>query len=305
MIRYFKEGPPTLAIAALLALATAYVGVRAQSNIATMFGCTSITNCSSPLANIPLLLDSSGRIQAHVTGAIGPLTAPLAVNTTALGTTSTDGISTSNTTAATAGATVQISPRFKWCGAAWNSVGAASETDCFVAEVLPATNAGATTATWKLGVSLAGGAVTYPLIVSGAGNVTTLGSFVTASAGQLSFGSRAVQSSSADGLYTVTNSAGTFGPQFNTGTAAPTVTTCGTGSVTAHSSNTAGEVTATGATACTVVFGAPNFTNQPFCVIEDETSAVAQRISAISTSQFTVTALTSGDKFMYHCFGGI
>ncbi len=106
-------------------------------------------------------------------------------------------------------------------------------------------------------------------------------------------------------MLVLVNAANTFGPQFNSGTAVPTVATCGTGAVTAHSSNTAGEVTATGASTCSVVFGSPNFTNQPFCVIEDETSVVATRISAISVSGFTVTGLTSGDKFMFQCIGGV
>ena len=88
------------------------------------------------------------------------------------------------------------------------------------------------------------------------------------------------------------------------GSAQPTLTACGTGTLTAKSTNIAGEVTATGATACTINFGAPVWSNQPFCVVEEETSAVAQRISAISTTAFTVTGLTSGDKFMYQCLGG-
>ena len=116
---------------------------------------------------------------------------------------------------------------------------------------------------------------------------------------------RSTMGATGDGLLQIENSAGTFGIEVNTGTAAPTITTCGTGTVTTGSRNSAGEVTATGATACTVNFGAPNFTNTPFCIIEDETSAVAQRISAISASSFTVTGLTSGDKFMWICFGRI
>ena len=94
------------------------------------------------------------------------------------------------------------------------------------------------------------------------------------------------------------------GVELAIGSVQPTLTSCGTGTLTAKSTNIAGEVTATGATACTINFGAPVFSNQPFCVIEEETSAVAQRISAISTTAFTVTGLTSGDKFMYQCLGG-
>lgn len=110
--------------------------------------------------------------------------------------------------------------------------------------------------------------------------------------------------STAEALFRVTNSANA-GVLINAGTAAPTVTSCGTGSVTSTSNNTAGEITATGATTCTVTFGAPNWTNTPFCTVTDETTAAALRISAISATAFTVTNLTSGDKFMFHCLGGV
>ena len=83
----------------------------------------------------------------------------------------------------------------------------------------------------------------------------------------------------------------------------PTVTTCGTGTVTAGSTNNGGEVTATGATSCTVNFTSSPFATVAFCTVSEETTAAAIRISAQSTSAFTVTGLTSGDKFTFHCFG--
>ena len=86
----------------------------------------------------------------------------------------------------------------------------------------------------------------------------------------------------------------------------PTVSTCGTGTVTTGSTDNAGEVTATGAATCTVNFtvsGTSGFQTVAFCTVTDETTVAALRISAISTTAFTVTGLTSGDKFMYHCFG--
>ena len=88
----------------------------------------------------------------------------------ALGTTSTDGIIAQNTTAATAGATVQMSPRVRWTGTAWNSSSVASETDSFFAEALPVTAAGTTSLSWRLGQIIAGGAVTYPFTIGGAGD---------------------------------------------------------------------------------------------------------------------------------------
>jgi hypothetical protein len=86
------------------------------------------------------------------------------VTAAALGTTSTDGLTLQNTTPANATTTVQISPRLKWCGTGWNSSSAASETDCFIAEVLPATVAGATTARFNVSSSIAGG--TYANVFS-------------------------------------------------------------------------------------------------------------------------------------------
>jgi hypothetical protein len=82
----------------------------------------------------------------------------------------------------------------------------------------------------------------------------------------------------------------------------PTIGTCGTGTVTAGSTDNAGEVTSTGATTCTVNFSAA-WGAVPFCTVTDETTAAALRISAISASAFTVANLTSGDKFMWMCFG--
>jgi hypothetical protein len=109
----------------------------------------------------------------------------------------------------------------------------------------------------------------------------------------------------ASGLLNLTSASGSIGPQFSSGAALPTVTACGTGTVTLHSTNTAGEVLATGATACTLTFSATGtFTNKPFCSVTDETTAAALRISAISTASFTVANLTSGDTFMYVCIGG-
>lgn len=106
----------------------------------------------------------AGQVETGVTAGTG---APICTATpswtsgtssqTALGTTSTDGIVLQNTTAATGGATVQISPRNKWCGMAWNSVGSASETDCWINENLPVTVAGATTSSLLWKYSIAGG----------------------------------------------------------------------------------------------------------------------------------------------------
>lgn len=131
------------------------------------------------------------------------------------------------------------------------------------------------------------------------------GSFQASAAGFLGLTSRSQISSPADGLVNVTQfSAATVGYQVNPGTAAPTATTCGTGTVTAHSNNMAGQITATGATTCTVTFGLPNWTFTPFCSVTDVTTIAALRVSAASATAITVTGLTSSDVFNWVCGGG-
>jgi hypothetical protein len=151
-------------------------------------------------------------------------------------------------------------------------------------------------------------------IVPAVNNTTNLGSggvfwssaFIsTVRPSNIIFGGTNLLTSATDGLLKTTNNAQTVGVEINNGTAAPTPSTCGTGAVTAGSRNAAGEATATGATACTINWGNPNWTNVPFCVIEDETTLQAARVSAISAAAMTVSGLTSGDKFMWVCLGRI
>lgn len=96
----------------------------------------------------------------------------------ALATTSTDGVIIANTTAATGGATVQISPRTRWRGTAWDT--AASQTVDMFAEVLPV-SAATPSGIWRIGKSINGGATTYPLTLTSAGVLTTLGSIAAGS----------------------------------------------------------------------------------------------------------------------------
>lgn len=81
----------------------------------------------------------------------------------------------------------------------------------------------------------------------------------------------------------------------------PTVSTCGTGTVTSGSTDNAGQVTATGATACTVTFNV-SYTNAPFCTVSDNTTANGLKVT-LSAASFTVSGLTSGDAFSYICIG--
>lgn len=231
---------------------------------------------------------------------------------TALGTTSSTGLQLVNTTAATVGTPVQISPRFLQRGTAWDT--SASQTVDFFTEVLPAT-AATPTGTWKLGYSLNGAAATYPLTVGSNGQLTVLNELRAGtdvgvgSAFYLYWSGRLNMSSPGDGLLNTSNSTATIGIQINTGTAEPTVTSCGTGTVTSGARNTTGQITATGATTCTITFGAPAWTNAPFCTITP--NAAPTTVPYIngdpSTTAFVVAGLTAGDnlKFSYLCIGRI
>ena len=85
-------------------------------------------------------------------------------------------------------------------------------------------------------------------------------------------------------------------------TTPPTLTTCGTGAVVGNATDIAGEVHATGATACTVSWTG-TFTSQPYCTAVDNTTAAGLKLLYVSTTGFTVSGLTSGDTFSYTCIG--
>lgn len=97
----------------------------------------------------------------------------------ALATTSTDGEVLDNTTAATSGATVQISPRHRISGRGWDTDDATSRTVSFFTEVLPITG-NTVTGTWKLGyIDPVSAAITYPMTVSRSGRIDALDSINT------------------------------------------------------------------------------------------------------------------------------
>lgn len=150
----------------------------------------------------------------------------------------------------------------------------------------------------SLGVTLPITNITASGNIAGA-NILASGTFSRTGATFFSF--------PANGTMRISQNSGATGTQLliNVGTANPSVTSCGTGAVTTNSTNTAGEVTPTGATACTLTFGLPNWTNTPFCQVTPETTLEVIRISAISTTAFTATFTTAANKFMYSCFGGI
>lgn len=284
------------------------LSVRTDANGYLMASGQVYTAPDGPLTNfgnIRVRTDSNGYLMVAFAG--GTVTAPLTVAANNITTTSTDGAILNNATASTVGVPTQYSPRLKFCGTAWNSVGAASETDCWIIENRPATNAGATTQTLTFSESLAGAAYTN------LGGIDSLGTwnmqqFSAANTSYVGWNGRSRLYSTGDSLVNVMNSGNTFGLQLNAGTAATTVTACGTGAITVPSRNGNGAFTATGATACTVTFAAGTWANTPRCVITaTKVPTTFPYISAISTSSFTVNGMTAGDNLTvnYICEGAI
>lgn len=269
--------------------------------------------------------------------------APFFITKDGLVTTSTDGIVLANRTAATAGVPVQMSPRLRWVGTAWDT--AASETVAFFAEVLPAT-AATPTGAWKLGYSLNGAAAIYPLVVLsgsggriGVGGITasfpcwqangatwdavlcdnsnftsvraaTLTSTTSSGIGlalgagaTVTFSGRSALGSTADKLIQALDNAAATGIEESLGTA--TLGTCTAGAIVSGSHNFAGSYTGNTSGSCVINFGAPNFTNAPFCSAHSRASTTHPRISAVSTSSITITGGVSGEQIDYFCRGRI
>ena len=133
-----------------------------------------------------------------------------------IATTSTDGLSLVNNTAATAAVPVQRSPRLRFSGTAWNSVAVASETDDWAVEVRPVSVAGTTTSGIFFSRSIAGGAFTDIWNVNSGGTCLithklqisdTTGEIVTGNDGFFYWNTRAVFTSPADSQINFTNNA--------------------------------------------------------------------------------------------------
>lgn len=152
----------------------------------------------------------------------------------------------------------------------------------------------------------AGGALTLvdifsPLQVEG---IFAPQSAINASASvTIGWNGRSILASTANKLLQINDSGNTTGTEFNNGT--PTLGTCTGGSLVSGSHNGMGEITGNTSGSCILNFGTPNFTNTPFCILNDETNLVAARVSARSASSITITGLTSGDAVQYICVGRI
>jgi hypothetical protein len=81
---------------------------------------------------------------------------------------------------------------------------------------------------------------------------------------------------------------------------APVVSACGTGALSTGSTDTAGEVTMTGATGCTLTFSTA-FATAPSCVVTEETINTAARTVTVSTASIVIAAAGSGSKVSWMC----
>lgn len=116
--------------------------------------------------------------------------------------------------------------------------------------------------------------------------------------------SRAQIGATASKLVQVIDSGGTTGVEINGGT--PTLGTCTGGALTSGSHNDAGEVTGTTGGSCVINFGAPNYTNAPFCTAIDESATpTALQLSARSNASITIANITSGHNIIWACHGRI
>lgn len=100
----------------------------------------------------------------------------------ALAAVSTDGVLLENMTLATAGIPVQMAPRLRFRGHAWNTTGGGSEaTNDFFLESVPVSQA-SPNGLFRFASSFNGGATTYPLILTHTGGLTLLGGINAAGA---------------------------------------------------------------------------------------------------------------------------
>lgn len=145
------------------------------------------------------------------------------------------------------------------------------------------------------------------------GNLTTSSSINAASdiqgrdliagaARNIYFSTRSLLTSTTDKLLQTLDNGGATGLENSNGT--PTLGACVGGSLTSGSHNFGGEVTGVTGGTCVINFGAPNFTNAPFCTASAEAGVIVATVTAHSSSSITVT-IPATNGFMWHCAGRI
>lgn len=235
---------------------------------------------------------------------------------TTIATTSTDGVTLINPTAATLGIPLQYSPRIRLRSNGWDTDNTVSRTQDFWAEVIPQSDTNAF-ASYAISYSLDGAAAVPVLTLDMNANVgfklysgaytLNSGSFSTPSTTLWFWNGRSVLASTADGMMNLSNNAQTIGSRFKAD-ALPTVSSgFGTSpAVVAGSTPFAGGVNVgTGGVATTgiVAFNGTAFPTAPYCVVAN-TSSTGTVQSSASTTQLTIAnsgAWTAGNQVNWVC----
>lgn len=224
-----------------------------------------------------------------------------------LAATPTDGLVLENTTPATTGVLVQISPQLRLRGAALNSVSVLSELAGWAIDVLPIAAAGPITSILRFSRVLAGGALGQVVSFDSSGAITGAGAFTTSTnltvgaAGELRYLGSTILGAPSNGKFAITNGARTFGVTVQC-LAQPVVT--GNGTIVAKSVDTCGKVTSTitGAGTITITFSGA-WPNAPACCAMNETTANPIKASSTTTVLTITGTFVTGDVISYLVLG--
>lgn len=113
----------------------------------------------------------TNRLQLSNTGLI--LTGFYRSNAFNITTTPTDAYVAANSTAATAGSPVQMSPRMRFSGNVWNTTATAANNTADASIEMTVASGLTPSNSLRMGFSMAGGAYSYPFTFDNAGNITT------------------------------------------------------------------------------------------------------------------------------------
>lgn len=270
-----------------------------SGNLFVVSGTGGTAAATGAIANLVGKTDASGNLFVALSGS-SSMTGTMTSTIDNIAQVSTNALRLQNTTPAISG-TSSYSPAFSWLGSGWKTNATAGSQHMEMTADVEQSGNGTVNAlpclVIKAGIADATPAQVAALCASGTG--AAIGNFTVLN-GQLGWQAKTIMVSTTDGEWHLFNNGGSSGLQLQF-TGVPSVTSCGTGTMTTGSKDTSGEFTATGATACTVNF-ALTWTNRPFCVISNFT-ANRGNISAISTTAFTVSNLTANDVVQYHCIG--
>lgn len=152
-------------------------------------------------SNARLVTDSSGNLSVVLTG--GTISGAITIPINNIATTPTDALTLANQTLSTAGVPVQQPPTLEFAGHVWNTTAtAADNTQQWFLTPVP-TSGTTPSGTFKLGVSLNGGAVAYPLTIDSAGTLSV------PAGGYFTFSGRGGIQSIADGQFNFRTNGGT------------------------------------------------------------------------------------------------